>query len=296
MNRIVCALANLLLVCSSLFAAQPKTPPPVTLPIDYTYVTINYPNSGLTELYGINNYGYIVGTHSQVPTKSFTRLPSGTFDPENYPGSTQTGVFGINNDEANFETAGGWVDKIGTFHGFLRNSNAWIDVDYPGTAYNSLSGLNDNNVAAGSYLDGDFHYHPYIYSLPGNQYTPLFIAGSDSATAAGINDTNEIVGTYIDSSNVAHGFLLSPSFTALNYPAATNTYATGINNSGAIVGYFYDTSGASHGFLYYLGSWQQLDDPNYVGETSAWGVNDDFDIVGFTVTETGVFGFEAMPE
>jgi probable HAF family extracellular repeat protein len=297
MKRVAFASAIAILLSSFLFAAQPKGPAPITLPIDYAFVTINYPGSGLTELYGINNYGYIVGTRSQVPTKGFTRLPNGTFAPEAYPGSSQTGVSGINNNDPNFETSGGWVDKAGIFHGFLRNSNAWVDVDYPGTTYNELGGLNDNDVAAGYYLDGANHFHPYIYSQPGNQFTPLVIPGSDNATAAGINDSNEIVGTYVDSSDVAHGFLLSPSFTALNYPTATNTYANGINNYGAIVGYFYDASGLTHGFLYYLGSWQQLDDPNFVGgETYAWGINDNFDIVGFDITDAGVFGFEATPE
>jgi probable HAF family extracellular repeat protein len=304
MNRIAFAVAAVLLLCSSLFAAPPKDLPLITLPITYSFTKINYPNSIFDLLLGINDDGYIVGFHGLEPEGGFTLVPSPgcppkcDFKSENYPGSISTAVVGINNDnDPNFETAGYWVDKAGNYHGFMRNSKAWIDVDYPDTTDNELLGLNDNDVAAGYYEDGAGNDHPYIYSQPGNQYIPLIIPGSNSAWAADINDYNVIVGVYYDSSGDAHGFELNPFFTALNYPAATQTWATGINNYGAIVGRFVDTSGEYHGFIYYGGTWEQLNDPDSVGATLAWGVNDNFDIVGYgNQFLFSFFGWEAIPE
>jgi hypothetical protein len=300
MKRIAFAIATALLVCSSLFAAtEPKNPPPFSLPITYTFESINYPDSS-DELLGINNDGYIVGYH-YYPEKGFTLVPSATcpptcnFKPENYPGSTQTIVGGINNDnKPNFETAGSWTDKAGNYHGFMHNAGAWWDVDYPGTTYNVLYGLNDNDVAAGFYEDGAGNAQPYIYSQPGNQFIPLSVPGSTEAFASGINDSNVIVGYYVDPSDVVHGFELNPVFTVLNYPGALDTFAIGINNYGAIVGFFLDASGA-HGFIYYGGVWEKLDDPDSVGSTYVSGINDNFDLVGLGIVGNTEFGLYAYP-
>jgi hypothetical protein len=299
MKRIALALTFALLVCSSLFAANPKDPPAITLPVTYYFLNIQYPADTLDVLLGINNAGYMVGQHGAEISRGFTIVPTDNcpptcnFKPENYPGSIQTGVAGINNDYGPmYETAGFWIDKAGTHHGFMRNSKAWIDVDYPGTTRNFLYGLNDNNMAAGFYYDGVFNAHPYIYSQPGNQYAPLFIAGVDSAWAYGINDYNQIVGTYYDPSGSYHGFEFSPFFTALNYPGASDTYAMGINNYGAIVGYFHDAAGY-HGFIYYGGTWEQIDNPDAFGATYVSGINDIWYIVGYGGEWPTYFGFEA---
>jgi hypothetical protein len=301
MKRIAFALATVLLVCSSLFAAAPpKKDVPSIFPVPYSFFTINYPHSSYNYLYGINDTGYIAGEtsfNSFVVVPSEDCPPKCTFKTVNYPGSIYTGVVGINNDEQpSFELAGYWSDKTGNGHGFMHNANAWIDVDYPGTTGNELCGVNDNDVAAGSYEDGTYKFHPYIYSQPGNQFIPLFIPGSDDAFAAGINDYNVVVGTYWDSSGFAHGFEFSPFFTELDYPGASYTYATGINNYGAIVGYFYDGTGGAQGFVYYGGTWEPLDDPDATDGTFAYGINDYFDIVGWSYTANGAFGWEAFPE
>jgi probable HAF family extracellular repeat protein len=286
MKRIAFALATALLVCSSLFAAQRPgsslfaNQKPGVAPDVFDFVNIPYPHDTFDQFLGVNNDLEIAGYHGATINKGFTYFLFDFFAVENYPGSVQTQVIGINNDD-NVETCGFWIDKAGANHGFMHNSKAWNDVDYPGTTFNQLLGVNDNNVAAGYYMDGVGDFHPYIYSQPGNQFIPLFIPDTLSAQATGINDTDVIVGFYLDSEGVSHGFVLSPFFTALNYPGSTSTQALGINNYGAIVGSFTDTEGATHGFLYYEGVWTQIDDPQGVGETIVNGINDEFVIVGF---------------
>jgi hypothetical protein len=300
MKRIAIAVATAVLMSSSLFAAQPKTKdaPDVTLPLTYTFVTINYPHNSIDYLLGINDFGDIVGYAGKgigfTLPPSPTCPPKCTFKSENYPGAVDTGVFGINNND-NLESGGAWIDKAGNSHGFLHNSNSWWDVDYPGTTYNRIYGLNDNDVAAGFYYDGDFNAHAYIYAEPGNQYIPILIPGNNDAWATGINDYNAVVGTYIDADGFDHGFEFSPFFTVLDYPGAYDTWANGINNYGAISGYYFDDTGY-HGFVYYGGVWESINDPNSPGETFLWGINDYFDLVGWgdPVLDTA-FGFVAYP-
>jgi probable HAF family extracellular repeat protein len=308
MKRVSFTFVSISLSCSLVFAAtKSKNPAPITPPVGYSFVNINYPHSTWNFLYGINNSGYLVGyagllNKGLVLDRGFATVtssscpPTCSFKAENYPGSIETGVLGINNDdEPNFETAGWWIDKAGITHGFMRSAGAWWDVDYPGTSFNVLGGINDNNVAAGYYEDGTGAYHAYVYSQPGNQYIPLFIPGGDAAWAGGINDYSVVVGTYYDSSNAAHGFEFNPAFTALNYPSATDTYATGINNLGAIVGFFRDATG-QHGFIYYGGVWEQVDNADATSGTFLWGINDDFDVVGFSYDNDGnAFGFYGTP-
>jgi len=301
MKRIALAFATTILACSSPFAAQPKYRPSIRLPVTYTFVNINHPNSTFDWFLGINDSKYVVGYYGLSSERGFTLVPSPScppvcnFKPENYPGAIDGGVSGINNDNApSFETVGYWVDQNGNYHGFMHNAEAWWDIDYPGTANNVLNGVNDNDVAAGYYVDGVGRDHPYIYSQPGNQFVPLFISGSDNAWASGINDYNVIVGTYVDSSGLYHGFEFNPLFTALNYPGATETEATGINNYGGIAGFYLSATGW-HGFVYYGGIWQTFDDPDAVGLTFVGGINDNFDIVGWGEGSGTIFGFEATP-
>lgn len=303
MKRLAFALAIALFLFFSLFtAAQTKEQPLFSLPVPYNFVNVSYPHAIRTVLFGINLAGYTVGFHFSEATgnKGFTLSPSRNFAPENYPGSIQTVVAGINSNfflPGGYETSGWWNDKSHATHGFMHNSNTWTDVDYPGTAYNELQGMNDNDVAAGFYVDGVGDGHPYIYSQPGNQFTPLSVLQSTSAYATDINDSDEIVGFYVDMSGNVHGFagFAPSSFAALNYPGAYNTYATGINSFGYVVGYYNDATGY-HAFIQLANQWEELDDPGAIDGTYAYGINDNFDIVGEAINSSTTYGFVATPE
>jgi hypothetical protein len=293
-KRIAFALATALLVCSSLFAAQkPAAPPSI-----FTFYNVTYPHDTFVQLLGINNNGVIAGYHGATINKGFTFFYPSTFAPENYPGSVQTQVIAINND-SNTETAGFYIDKAGINHGFMHNSKAWTNVDFPGTTFNQLLGLNDNNAAAGYYMDGVGNFHPYIYQQAGEVFESLTLPHTLSAQATGINNSSVIVGFFLDSSEVSHGWELNGTkYTVLNFPGSTSTQALGINNYNGIVGSFTDSSGLTHGFLYYLGDWFQIDDPDGVGVTIVNGIDDDFLIVGFmnfsTAVNTGFIGVPAI--
>lgn len=304
MKRIAFAIATALLLCSSLFAQradlfaqrQRSTQPPSTPPSIFTFYNVTYPHDTFVQLLGINNEFLIAGYHGADPNKGFTFFYPAEFAPENYPGSVQTQVIAINND-SNVETAGFYIDKANITHGFLHNSSAWTNVDFPGTTFNQLLGLNDNNAAAGYYMDGVGNFHPYIYQQSGEVFESLTLPHTLSAQATGINNSGVIVGFFLDSSGVSHGWVLNGTkYTVLNFPGSTSTQALGINNFNGIVGSFTDTEGATHGFLYYLGDWIQIDDPSGIGVTIVNGIDDDFLIVGFmNFSSTVNTGFIGVP-
>jgi probable HAF family extracellular repeat protein len=290
LKRIAFALAAALLACSSLFAQQkPST-------LTYGFVNILYPNDTFTQLLGVNDAGTIAGYHGASINKGFTLFLPNTFKTENYPGSTQTQVIAINNN-TNVLTAGFYIDQAGINHGFLRNSNAWTNVDFPGTNFNQLLGLNDSDEAAGYYMDAAGNFHPYIYEEAGNVFKALTLPNTNSAQATGINDSGIIVGFFLDSENVSHGWELNGSiYKVLNFPQSTSTQALGINNNNEIVGSFTDTAGGTHGFHYAGGVWTQIDDPDGVGITIVNGINDSGTIVGFfTISTTVNTGFVGTP-
>jgi hypothetical protein len=307
MKGIAFAIATILLVCSTVFAQLPGLSGPQqrepgqrpgTPAFSFTFYDVYYPHDTFTQLLGMNTKGLIAGYHGATINKGFTLFLT-TFYPENYPGSVQTQVTGINND-TNTETSGFYIDTAGINHGFLHNSDDWWDVDFPGTNFNQLLGLNDNNTAAGYYMDGIGNFHPYIYEQAGDQFEELNVPFTLSAQATDINNNGEVVGFYLDGSGVSHGWEeYEGTYHVFNYPGSTSTQILGINNYfapfTAIVGSFTDASG-THGFLCYYVICEQIDAPGGVGETIVNGINDNFGIVGFINTSSTVnTGFIGIP-
>jgi probable HAF family extracellular repeat protein len=208
-----------------------------------------------------------------------------------------TQVIGINNN-TNVATGGFYVDKANVTHGFLHCTGKWTTVDFPGTTFNQILGLNDIGQAAGYYQDAAGNFHPYVYAKTGAVFSEIFLPGTSSAQATGINNSQTIVGFYLDSSNVSHGWeLAGGTYTALNYPKSTSTQALGINNNGEIVGSYTDANGGMHGFHYANGEWTSIDDPSGIGITLVNGINDNGVIVGFiTISSTVNTGFVGTPQ
>jgi hypothetical protein len=290
MKRIAFALTLALLACSCLFAQQPPA-------LTYSFENITYPNDTFIQLLSVNNAGTIAGYHGASVNKGFTLALPSTFTAENYPSSAQTQVIGINNN-TNVATAGFYVDQAGTTHGFLHCTGKWTTVDFPGTTFNQLLGLNDIGQAAGYYQDSAGNFHPYVYAKTGGVFEELILPNTSSAQATGINNSQIVVGFYLDSSNVSHGWELNAgTYTALNFPGSTATAALGINNNDEIVGSYNDAAGAMHGFHYSKGIWTSIDDPNGVGITLVNGINDKGTIVGFyAISGTVNTGFVGTPE
>jgi len=283
-------LASTVLACISVAAQN-----------SYTFKTINYPHDTFTQLLGINVSDEIAGYHNVNDNKGFTyTVSTKKFHNENFPGSVATQVIGIDKLGG---TCGFYVDNAGVTHGFLDDNNSFKSIDFPGTPFNQLLGRNDKAQAAGYYsqtANGSGPFVPYIYDANGGVFEVITIPGSVSAQATDINFEQQVTGFFIDSAGTNHGWWLNAgTLLQLDFPGSIFTQATGENNKGMVVGVYQDAGGATHGFVYntHNAQYTSVDDPHGVGVTFVNGINDNGQLVGFTMpSSTTASGFLADPK
>jgi hypothetical protein len=107
-------------------------------------------------------------------------------------------------------TAGG-INDIGVVvvsHGFLLNGTHYTTIDYPGSSFTQIYGLNDLGQLAVNTDNGC----GFLYELRNNTFTPLPCVGIASFVT-GINNRGQFSGFSLDSvdpNNVWHGFIATP--------------------------------------------------------------------------------------
>ena len=270
-------------------------------PINYSFVTIDYPGHTDTGLTGINNLGDIVGNYVDHGSGYGFLYSSGHFSaiaPPGPPGAQvySTAPWGINDSGQ----ISGYVDYfVGGSHGssgFLDSGGSSSYIDYPGTGFPGCSTVFhlDNSAAmvgqVGCGLGLGFVDSRGSFSLISD---PVSL---DYTWAYGINDSGQIVGYYDPLVAGTKGaFLYSGGhFTNFSFGQAFD-----INNRGTIVGEFLSGSGyQTYNNLYVNGSFFNIEDP--LGSTGAatvpYGINDAGDIVGSFTDRSGVVhGFLATP-
>jgi len=270
----------------------------------YVFENIAFPGDTFTQLLGINDADVIAGYHNNTVNQGFTLNLPNSFTSENVPaGVLGTQVVGINNAG---NTGGFYIDNGGFNHGFLNMNGVFSTVDFPGTTFNQILGLNDTGQAAGywqatpSGFDTAYIFNP---NLPaGGQFTNLNPLLSDllppgppvSAQATGINDKGEVSGFYATTGG-DNGFLLNAGkLTILSFPGATVTEALGLNNLGQVVGTYTDAAGNPQGFIYSGGVFTPLNDPGAI-QTTVNGINNFGHIVGFALENGNTVGFVGAP-
>jgi hypothetical protein len=302
---------------------------PVAKAAAYNFQTLNNPGDpAFNQLLGINTAGTIAGYFGDgnvLPNKGYTLAAPytpGSYTNENFPGSAQTQVVGINNG-ATPTTVGFWVDGNGNNFGFVDQNGTFTSVSDPNTpamvtpTTNQLLGVNDNNIAAGFYVDGAGDANGFLYNIQSQTFTPITLPSGFNAmsvTATGINDNGVVSGFYVDTNGATHGFIDNngtfTSFddpnTTMNETAAQNTMFLGLNNNNYIVGSYLDAGGVTDGLVYNLNSntWLTVNDPNNsatpafnVTGTTINGINNQGSLVGFYSDGTNVDGFLAsVPE
>lgn len=272
----------------------------------FTFQTLdNATDPTFNQLLGINNAGLIAGYFGSGaaghPNKGYTLAPpygQANYTNENYPGSVQTQVTGINN---NGVTVGFWSDQnnanlVNNNFGFVNVGGTFTNVNNPntgasnGVVVNQLLAVNNNNVAAGFYIDANGVTHGDTYNIATNSFSPVNIAGALAVTAAGINDAGTVAGFYTNASNATLGFILSGNtLTNVQDPNGVSTMILGLNNTGLADGVYADANGLLHGFIYNiaLNSFTTVDAPNGPGGTTLNGLNDLGQFTGFYVDAGG---------
>jgi hypothetical protein len=267
----------------------------------FTFQTLdNNADPTFNQLLGINNTGTIAGyfgvgsaTH---PNKGYTLVPpygQANYTNENFPGSFQTQVTGLNNSG---QTVGFWADTAGDNFGWVKTGATFTQVVDPNTpspgpgvtTMNQLLGINDNNQAAGFYMDANGNTHGYVYNVLTGTFTPINVTGATNVTATGINNSGLVSGFFMDTNGNTLGFLENVNGTGLQtfeVAGSTNTTFLGLNNMGQEVGTYIDGNGVMHGLLFTTATQTvtNVDDPNGIGTTTINGLNDKGQLVGFYV-------------
>jgi hypothetical protein len=242
--------------------------------------------------------GYLLNNSGRAPQ----------YTSENFPGSTQTQVTGLNDRGI---SVGFWSDSDSAAgnanFGFYERDGLYSSVDFP-TASNStppvnqLLGVNDRDVAAGFYTDGNGDTHGYTYNIGSHRCREIKIDGTTDVTAAAINNKGDVAGFETDTQGNTHGFLMRgrSHVIQLDYPGASMTQALGVNDSDEVVGVYQvgtGTAAAMDGFTWTPKSgFQTVDDPHGVDTTTINGVNDEGQLVGFFTDGAGnTDGLIAVP-
>jgi uncharacterized membrane protein len=185
------------------------------------FTTIDFPGAGVTEAFGINSKGTIVGYYSTGNIHGF-RLSKGKFTSIDFPDADFTLVSGVNSEGT---MVGSFVDHAGIIHGFrLRNDfenlegeaklSAFTTIDFPGAEITLVSGINSEGTMVGVYRDGTgthgFRLTKNLHNL-GNKpdqsaFTTIDFPGAEVTQLTGINSKGIIVGHYQDASNLPQGF------------------------------------------------------------------------------------------
>jgi hypothetical protein len=292
--------------------AQAGVAPHRAAAVSYTFTTLDdHADPTFNQLLGINSHNVIAGYFGSGapghPNKGYLLKPpygQGNYVNENFPGSAQTQVTAIDNKG---NTAGFWVSKNGTNHGFVEWNGVFASYNDPKTpmmkgSVNQLLGINNLGVAVGFYNDANGNSHAYQVNQATGVFTAIKIPGDVSTQATGINNLGDIVGFGTDAAGNTTGWLLHAGhLTTYQFPGGSGTTALGINDNDEIVGFYTDGHGVQHGFalkspLGPVSHWQKIDDPNGIGSTVVNGLNNTGKLVGFyTDTAGNTDGMLATP-
>jgi len=201
-----------------------------------------------------------------TPSCNFSRIQIGLY----------TSVYRINNKNV---IVGTYNPNASAQFGYVLTGTTVTNIDYPGSAFTSAFGMNDNGEVVGAYAM-TLTSPDQGFSWLNGVFTTLTYPGSLATYAQGINIHNVIVGTYQDSQGANHGFAYSGGkYVAINIPGATSTLLSGINKNGAIVGSYIDVSNVGHGILYQNGKFTVIDYPG-AANTGLSAISDTGVIVG----------------
>jgi probable HAF family extracellular repeat protein len=214
--------------------------------------TVDFPLSqARTSLYGVNNYGSVVGQiflETQGTIQSFV-LEGGKFTIVKYAGSVSTQAYGINDHD----TVSGTYQLGTQDYGFLWSQGQFSTISVPAQHAAWVTGLNDLGDVVGYYFEGkgsDRTNAGFAYIKKTNERFTLSFPGALNTWAMAINNLGQIVGFYqLSNQSNEEAFLYADGvYTAIG-PFANGAVAWGINDTGVIVGQLGQFYGGWLGFV-----------------------------------------------
>lgn len=263
----------------------------------FDYYTISIPGSNQTVVYGINDFGAIVGeytTDNNKVSRGFMRV-AGKVTNLGYPGARGTVCYAINNAG---EVVGQYYDTDGVPHAFTYQNGTYTDIDPPGAEEAGAIGINNVGQIVGSY-----YVYPtwYGFILDGTTYQTLSVPGANGSTAEGINDNGQVTLQWTSNNvNVQSSVYDGTNYTQIVIEGTQDVYAYGINKQGAIALLWLDDGSllyqaglrvqTSQGYKY-----PSIEDPlqTSADSTRAYGISNTGLVVGFYGGPEGALSFAA---
>lgn len=253
----------------------------------FKFTTITVPGAAMTQLFGINNAGDMVGDYLDNSGLWHGLLISaGHMTTIDHPGaSVGTYLYGINSTGT---IAGFYQDSVGGQYGFTYSGGVFTAIAPTGTIQTGVYGINDSGVVVGAYWDASNVQHGF-FGTPSTGYTTLNVPKSTATLGFGINAAGNVTLVWKDSGGLRHGALYTAKtkkFKTLNVPASIETLIRGIDTKGDIA-FAYTDSAGTHGALYTGGKYYICNDPAQPNNTRASGINDKRVMVGNIVDSSG---------
>ncbi|MHB1528955.1 MAG: hypothetical protein ACYCXT_05950 [Acidiferrobacteraceae bacterium] len=156
----------------------------------YQFTTLNAPGANLTEAWGINDHGAIVGRYRDSAGNYHGFLDNaGTYTTLGTPGAQASMAPGIDNSGAIIghyaHSPNGVIDTAGTY--------TTLSFPFTGTRGPTPTGINNNGDIVGQYADSAYRGHSFLDT--GGTFTTLNAPGAEATTLVGTNDHGTLVGT-----------------------------------------------------------------------------------------------------
>jgi len=220
------------------------------------FITIDPPGAQATSAFGINSYGFVVGTYRDVSgvLHGFRRSPAGSYTTVDFPGAGDSQLTGINDlgqSSGVYDFGGGGSTLCPgpdcQAVSFLAESGGFSAFEDPNaaSAQTFASSINDLGQIAGFYNDPSGNTLAFVHDSVRNSFRTVTFPSADAFSFAGqVNNLGTIAGEY--RINFEQGFLATCSgFLSLDHPDSDSSGLRAVNDRGAVGGWFISLPGAT---------------------------------------------------
>ena len=214
--------------------------------IDGVFMSYDFPGAKNTYFYALGNNGDAAGHYEDSDGLHHgVILENGELRQYDFPESVETEIYGIS--DATGDLTGNFIGTDGKRRGFSGETI----VEVPDASATYADFVEAQGTIAGSYVDADGIYHPYVLLPNGNFVTlPGTTPNLEYAHYHGINDSGLLVSRYKVMGDVPRT-AVGPfgAHQEVTFPGSVSTEGWNINQDSSIVGNYESPDGRKHGFI-----------------------------------------------
>ena len=157
-----------------------------------TFITLDFPDSTATLLWGINARGESVGLYFSADSSHHGFLLVGNqFTSIDFPGASLTEAYGI---DGQGDIVGTYMTTGSVTHGFVLSGGRFTTIDFPDASYTGPAGINARGDVQGLYTINGVN-HGFL--LKGSDFTTIDYPGADFSGVNGFNEQGDLVGNLL---------------------------------------------------------------------------------------------------